>query len=450
MTNDAARLRIGCGAGYSGDRIEPAVELAEHGALDYLIFECLGERTVGLAQQARARNADAGFDPLLSDRMDAVLPACRRHGTRIITNMGAANPLAAARVVRDRARSLGLSGVRVAAVTGDDVLDRVRGASLPILETGGRVADLGDALVSANAYIGAESIVAALADGADVVVTGRAADPSLFVAPQVHEFGWKLDDWSRLGRATLVGHLLECAGQVTGGYFADPGVKDVDGLARLGFPLAEIEAGGAVTITKVPGSGGLVTLRTCKEQLLYEVHDPSRYLTPDVTADFGQVRFVDDGADRVRVEGGTGAARPETIKVSLGYLDGYIGEGQISYGGPGAVARGRLAQRIVAERLAPLGLSRDDLRLDLIGVDALYAAGTPARDVEPAEVRLRVAARTRTMAEAVRIGNEVETLYTNGPAGGGGATRSAREVLAIASTFVPRAWVECRITVEVS
>ena len=176
MTKDAARLRIGCGAGYSGDRIDPAVELAEHGALDYLIFECLGERTVGLAQQARAKDADAGFDPLLADRMDAVLPACRRHGTRIITNMGAANPLAAARVVRDRARRLGLNGLRIAAVTGDDVLERVRGADLPILETGGRIVDLGDALVSANAYIGAEPIVSALADGADAHNGGGGAD----------------------------------------------------------------------------------------------------------------------------------------------------------------------------------------------------------------------------------------------------------------------------------
>lgn len=441
-------VRLGGGAGYSGDRIEPAVELAEQGDLDYLIFECLAERTIALAQQARAGDPSSGFDPLLVARMRAVLPACRRRGVTIVTNMGAANPIAAAERVRVVARDLGLSGLRVAAVVGDDVRDEVVSGTYAMDDSGESVAGLGERLLSANAYIGIEPILAALQDRADVVITGRAADPALFLAPLVHRFGWSLDDWDRLGAGTVVGHLLECAGQVTGGYFADPGVKDVPDLARLGFPIAEVRDDGTAVITKVSGSGGQVTLRTCKEQLLYEIHDPASYLTPDVVADFTGVRLQALGADRVGVAGARGRARPATLKVSLGYRDGFVGEGQISYGGTGCVARGRLALQIVADRLALTGVPASELRYDLIGVDSLYGEIPRIGRGEPAEVRLRVTGRTETQADALRIANEVETLYTNGPAGGAGASRSTREVVAVASTLVPRERVSCRVHLE--
>ncbi len=443
-------IRIGCGAGYAGDRIEPAVELAEDGRLDYLVFECLAERTIALAQLRKAQDPAAGYDPLLAERMRAVLPACARHGVTIITNMGAANPIAAAAVVRGVARELGLAGLPVAAVTGDDVLDVIARDGGTIAETGEPIERLGDALVSANAYIGADPIVDALAAGARVIVTGRAADPSLFVAPLRHAFGWAADLWELIGRATAVGHLLECAGQVTGGYFADPGRTDVSGLARLGFPLAEVAADGRATISKVAGSGGAVTIATCTEQLLYEIGDPAAYLTPDVAADFSGVHLAADGVDRVRVSGASGRPAPTTLKIALGYRDGFIGEGQISYAGANAAARARLAGSIVEERLRLIGVRPDALRCDLIGIDALHGERRSRAHPEPYEVRLRVAARTRTRAEADRIGREVEALYTNGPYGGGGATASTREVLAIASTYLPRERVACRVTVEVS
>ncbi len=334
------RIRIGSGAGYSGDRIEPAVELAERGEIDYLGFECLAERTIALAQGERLRDPQAGFDPLLGARMEAVLPACAARRIRIITNMGAANPAAAARTGAAIARDLGRKGLRIAAVGGDDVLDQLRGGEHALLERPGTVASLGDSIRSANAYLGAAGIVEALAGGADVVVTGRVGDPALFLAPLIHEFGWAMDDWDRLGRGTVVGHLLECAGQITGGYFADPGYKDVPNLARLGFPIADVGEDGSAIMTKVEGSGGRLSVASCTEQLLYELLDPSAYLQPDVTADFSQVRFEEIGPDRILVSGGTGRARPETLKVSIGYLDGFIGEGQISYTGPGAAARG--------------------------------------------------------------------------------------------------------------
>jgi len=434
-------LRIGSGAGYSGDRIEPAVELAAKGELDYLVFECLAERTIALAQQARLSDPEAGYDPLLGERMERVLPFVGGAGRRlrIITNMGAANPLAAAREVRRIAIELGLPGLKIAAVTGDDVLEVLRAEPSRLLDNGLRVEQLGERLVSANAYLGAEGIVQALAADADVVITGRVADPSLFLAPQCFEFGWAADDWLRLGRGTLVGHLLECAGQITGGYFADPGIKEVPDLAHLGFPLAEVDAEGRATITKVVGSGGRVDAATCTEQLLYEVHDPAAYLTPDVTADFQGVSFVEEGADRVAVQGASGRQRPETLKVSVGYLDGWIGEGQMSYGGPGALARARLAREIVLQRLEIIGVKAEEVRAELIGVDALYGEALSARGQgEPWEVRLRVAARCVERADAVRIGNEVETLYTNGPSGGGGASKSVRQVVAVASLLLPR------------
>ena len=431
-------VRLGAGAGYSGDRIEPAVELAQAGDIDYLVFECLAERTIALAQQAKVRDPTGGFDPLLVARLHAVLPICARKGIRIVTNMGAANPLAAAQTTVDIARALGLHGLKVAVVLGDDVLAQVREGAYRFEESGEAVAGFGGRVISANAYLGSEPIRQALAMGAQVVITGRVADPALFLGPLRHEFGWSLSDWARLGQGTLVGHLLECAGQITGGYFADPGHKDVAQLARLGFPIGEVSADGTVVVTKVAGSGGCVSAATVKEQLLYEIHDPRRYLQPDVIADFSQVRVQEVGPDRVVVSGGRGSEPTRSLKVSVGYTDGHIGEGQISYAGSGALAKAQLALEIVRERFRMTGLRSGDIRYDLIGMDSLHGSGRAGAEAPPYEVRVRVAARTATLDEAIRVGNEVETLYTNGPAGGGGATKSTREVVAVQSVLIAR------------
>lgn len=438
-------IRVGSGAGYSGDRIEPAVELAEKGDIQYLVFECLGERTVALAQQARMKDPDSGYDPLLEERMRAVLPTCAAKGIKIVTNMGAANPAAAARKTAEIARSLGLVSLKIAAIIGDDVLDACKDGDLPIMEFDGTIRQLGNRLLSANAYLGAQPMAEALTGGADIVITGRASDPALFLAPMIHAFGWAMDDWNLLGQGTVAGHLLECAGQITGGYFADPGYKDIRDLARLGFPIGEVGEDGSLMITKVEGSGGAVTVQTCKEQLLYEVHDPTQYIQPDVVADFSQVKVEELARDRVRVHGGRGSKRTGTLKVSVGYVDSYIGEGQISYAGPGALARGRLALEIVRERLKLTGVAASELRFDLIGVDSLHGAGLSAQANEPYEVRVRIAGRTENLREAIRIGNEVETLYTNGPAAGGGVFKSARDVVAVASVLLPRELAKPRV-----
>ncbi|MBL8332106.1 MAG: DUF1446 domain-containing protein [Rubrivivax sp.] len=429
--------RIGSGAGYAGDRIDPAADLAARGALDALVFECLAERTIALAQLRRLHDPDAGFDPLLADRLRGVLPACLRQGTVVLTNMGAANPQAAGRVALQVAAELGLPRLRVAVVEGDDVMPWLRQHDVPLIDDPRRASDLRETLVSANAYLGADALLPALAGGADLVITGRVADPALFLAPLVHAFGWRADDWDRLGQGIVVGHLLECAAQVSGGYLADPGVLDVPDLAAVGFPLAEVQPDGSAVVTKLPGTGGRVDRLSVTAQLLYEIEDPAAYLQPDVVADFRVVRLHDEGGDRVQVQGGRGRERPARLKVTLGHRDGWIGEGQMSYAGPGAVARGRLALDIVRQRLGRLGLGGAEQRLELIGVDALH--GEPrGRDREPYEVRLRVAVRCATRAQAERVVHEVEALYLNGPAAGGGATGSVREVIAAASALVPR------------
>ena len=440
-------IRIGAGAGYAGDRIPPAVELARHGQLDWLVFECLAERTIALAQLERRQQADKGFDPLLAERMEAVLPICLAQGTRILSNMGAANPLQAGHEVLRVARELGLEGVKVAVVQGDDVLQQLQqdGLDLPLIDSDAPLSSLQDRLISANAYLGADALLPALQTDAQVILCGRVADPALFLAPLMHRFGWAANDWPRLGQGILVGHLLECAGQITGGYFADPGFKDVPDLARLGFPLAEVQANGDTVITKVAGSGGGVTVATCTEQLLYEIENPACYLQPDVVADFSQVRLSADGPDRVRASGARGQAQPDTLKVTVGYHDGYIGEGQMGYAGPGCVARGQLALELVRQRLHDAGLSHLEARYELIGMNSAIAQARP--ETEPTEVRLRVAVRTPDRRAAQRVANEVEALYTNGPAAGGGASKSVREVVAAAAVLVPRDWVRPQVTV---
>ncbi len=430
-------FRIGSGAGYAGDRIDPAQALAERGELDALVFECLAERTIALAQLRRSRDAREGYDPLLEARMRAVLPACVRQGVTILSNMGAAHPEAAGAAVLAVARELGMPRLRVAVVTGDDVLPWVRAHDAALLDSTLRASDLGARLISANAYLGADALLPALASGADVVITGRVADPALFLAPLMHRFGWRADDWPQLGRGVLVGHLLECAAQVSGGYIADPGHYDVPDLHDVGFPLAEVQPDGTAVITKLAGTGGRVDRLSCTAQLLYEIEDPTRYLQPDVVADFSQVRLQELGADRVQVGGASGTARPALLKATLGYRDGWIGEGQISYAGPGARERGALALQVLEHRLRRLGLATLEHRAELIGVDAMHGPLLGA-DRAPYEVRLRLAVRCATREQAEHVGQEVEALYLNGPAGGGGVTQSVREVIAAASALVPR------------
>jgi hypothetical protein len=362
--------------------------------------------------------------------------------------MGAANPEAAVNVCAQIAKEKGVTGLKIAAVVGDDVLSQLeKFQDTKIWETGKPLKELDGQVVSANAYMGCAGIVEALQKGADIVITGRVADPAIYMAPLIYEFGWSMDDWNMLGKGTSVGHLLECAGQVTGGYYAEPGKKDVPHPERLGFPIVEIQENGEFFVTKVPEAGGLVNVHTCTEQLIYEIHDPANYMTPDVIADFSGITFTQSGEDKVVVAGAVGKARPETLKVSVGYKDCFLGDGEISYGGPGCVARAKLAGKIVEERLQLRNIPFEEIKIDLIGINSLYW-NTGRECAEPEEVRLRVSARTKDRTIAARIGEEVEALYTNGPAGGCGAVKGIRDIVSVASMLIDRNDVTASVIVK--
>ena len=439
-------LYIGCAAGFSGDRIDaagPVVDtLVRLGGTGVLIFETLAERTLALAQLARRDDPEAGYEPLLDDLVRPVLARCLAHRIRIVSNFGAANPAAAARRIIAIAAELGLQPPRVAVVLGDDVSGPAHRAEL--------LARLGEAgrdieIASANAYLGAEAIAEALRAGADVVVCGRVADPSLALGPALAHHGWALDDWDALAGATMAGHLLECGSQVCGGYYADPGYKDVPDLAHVGFPIARIDADGSCTITKSDGTGGLIDEHTVKEQLLYELHDPAAYLTPDVTADITAARVEQVALDSVRLSGVRGHPRPETLKANVFHQHGWLAEGEISYAGPGAEARARLAGDVLRQRLTGCGT----VRVDLIGVASSFAddegrwlAEQPLGDAR--DVRLRVAMNHADRHVAERLPREVTALYCCGPAGGGGVRTGLRMRLGTLSCGVPRSMAPAR------
>ena len=435
----AAALHIGCAAGFSGDRIDAAAPvvrtLIDRGGPAFLVYETLAERTLALAQLLRRGNPEGGYEPRLDALLRPVLADCLRHGIRVVGNFGAANPEGAAARIAALARELGLAVPRIAVIQGDDLSGP---AYRPLLR--GQIGPAFDDLdvLCANAYIGADSLVEALDAGAQIVVAGRIADPTLAVAPARAHFGWGHDEWQRIARATMAGHLLECGAQVTGGYFADPGYKEVPGLASVGFPVARIEADGNCVIGKASSTGGVVNLQTVKEQLLYEVHDPSAYLTPDVVADLSTAELEQAGPDQVALRAVSGHPRPENLKVNVFHAGGWLAEGEISYAGHGAERRARLAAGILQQRLAGLRL-----RIDLIGVlsilgddDGRLLEATPvgaARDV-----RLRVATAHDDREQADRLVHEVGGLYTCGPAGGGGVRTSVRARLNTLSCLVPR------------
>jgi hypothetical protein len=425
------KVRIGCGAGFSGDRLEPAVILAKNGDLDYLVLECLAERTIALAQKRKAADPTQGYDPLLERRIELLLPLLKKNKIRLITNMGAANPVAAADKIIEIAKRQGIA-IKVAAVTGDDVWEYISGDEIAI-ETGNPISRSGQ-IVSANAYLGADAILPALETEADIIITGRVADPSLFVAPLVHEFGWSLMDEDIIAKGTVIGHLMECAGQITGGYFADPVKKPIGNLDTLGHPFVDVDSDGSATICKVDGTGGSITLATAKEQLLYEVTNPYQYMTPDVSADFTTVWLKQDGKDRIKVTGGNGNEKPSTLKVSIGYKAGFTGEGEITYAGANALERAQLAGNTIQQRL---GSRFPGLRVDFIGHTSVHPLSLAA-NYKPYEVRLRVTGNAATAGDATIIGEEVEALYTNGPAGGGGVRKYVNEVIGIISILIDR------------
>lgn len=438
--------RIGSGAGFSGDRIDApqsvVAEIAAAGQGGAVIFETLGERTLALGQIAKRRDPESGYEPLLEDLLEPVLAQCVAAGIVVVGNFGAANPPAAAAAIHKLAARLGLGALRIAVVGGDDLAGRIDLADTQRWEGDGRLPALDGDVIAVNAYLGAAAIADAIRAGAQMVVTGRVADPALALGPLVAHFGWDWDDLDRIAAGTLVGHLLECGAQVSGGFFADPGLKNVPDAADIGFPIAEVEPDGSFVITKSEGTGGLVDLRTVKEQLLYEIHDPAAYLTPDVTLDITEVELVQLGPDRVRVTGARGHAAPPTLKATVSYYGDWLGEAEISYAGPNALARARLAIETINERLRRRGLPVRH-RADIVGTVSAFDsdAGTLRADFDgpgSGDYRVRFAFGAASQREVERAVSEVGALYCCGPAGGGGVRHSVRPRVRTLSHLVPR------------
>lgn len=448
----AQTVFIGCGAGFAGDRTDaagPVVEtLAQCDGPRFLMFETLAERTLALAQLERRADPSRGYNPALERFVGPILERCLAENIRIVGNFGAANPRAAAARIASLAREQGINPPRIAVVEGDDLSGLLSPGALAARETGGTLLAGKPSIISANLYLGAYAIAEAFDRGADIVITGRVADSALALGPLIHVFKWKRDDWDHLAAGTLAGHLLECGAQITGGYFADPGVKDVPALADVGYPIAEITSDGGIVVTKAESTGGMVDRLTVVEQLLYEIHDPAAYLAPDVVLDLTDVEVEEVVKDRVRVTGARGKPAPATLKATVCVEGGVLGEAEISYAGSNAVARARLAAEVIAARMRKRA-PHLSFRTDAIGaLSILGSTGhNPVLAEEASDIRLRFAARGDTAADVQVLLDEVEGLYCAGPAGGAGVRRRITPRLASASCLVEREYARERVTI---
>jgi len=447
-------IRIGAGQGFYGDSVDGALDVARHGDVRYICFDALAELTMAILQKDRFRDPSAGYARDLPAFMSALLPICRERGIRLITNAGGINPAGAAAAVRKVAHDLGMDDLRIGVVVGDDITSRVDelralGAALSNLDTGEDVSTVRDRIVFGVAYLGCAPVVQALEMGADVVVTGRVADASLFVAPMVHELGWSMTDWDRLAAGVVLGHLMECSAQATGGNFSGDwwNVPDLD---RAGYPVCEMREDGVALLTKPAGTGGRVSFDTVKQQLLYEVLDPRAYLNPDVVADFTTVQLREVGPDVVEVSGVHGRERPADLKAILGYLDGYAGTIALGYSWPDAVQKARRSAELIARMVERSGLRPLDQVVELIGVDSTHGSAAPVPD-DANEVVLRICARFASEGEAKRFPRIATPLGLNGPPfiGGGVAPQGARALLGVWPSLLPRAMVEPGVEVSV-
>ena len=447
---------VGCGAGFSGDRTDAARPLVDalmsYDAPRALMFETLGERTLAAAQLRRIKDPDSGDEPLLEEFLSPVLSDCLANHITILGNFGAANPTAACRRIQQLAQRLGHSQACLATIHGDDVRDRLHALDWQAWGGEKRAISALEQVVAANVYLGADALIEAMAQGAQVVITGRVADPSLALAPLCYYHSWAGDDWDKLAAGALAGHLIECGTQVTGGYFADPGVKEVPGMASLGYPLVEVERNGRLVVTKPPGTGGLVTEQTVKEQLLYEIHNPGAYITPDVVIDLEHVRVRQLTKDRVEVTGVRGKPAPDRLKTTVSFLDGYQGEAEISYAGPNAFARANLARETLRQRLALRCPANLRARFDLIGISSVFDGDSQltAQTLQDAanDIRLRLAVEHADKSVVELATQELLALYCCGPAGGGGVRRHHTQRLKTASYLVPRQQVAPTVTLH--
>jgi len=451
-------IRIAGGLGFYGDSWRPIKASIERGNVQYVASDHLAELTLAILQKDRQRDPSLGYTRDLVPMLAELLPLAIPCGVKIILNAGGLNPMAARAVLLGALKKMGLK-LKVGVVLGDAVLERLdelqaAGVSLAHMDTGADIANVRERLLFASAYLGARTLVEALDAGADIVLTGRVADAALFLAPMVHEFGWYWDDWDKLAQGMVVGHLLECSGQATGGNFGGDW-RAIPDLAHIGYPIAEVWENGEAVISKAPNTGGRVNFDTLREQLLYEVHDPAHYLTPDVDVDMTTLHMEEIGPDQVRVTGATGRPAPETLKIVAGYEDGVMGQAMIGYAWPDALAKAQLAAQIIQQQMTETGLKAEETLIEYLGYNSIHGPlADPTHVDDLNEVYLRIAVRCADKREAARLGRLIPPLALSGPPfiGGAGGMSEPHGLLGIWPTLAPRAIIEeyVRVSVEES
>jgi hypothetical protein len=447
-------IRIASGQGFWGDLLRAPVDQVRKGPIDYLVMDYLAEVTMSILQKQKRKDPRLGYAKDLIPLLEEILPDCVQRNIKIITNGGGVNPEGCSEVILTIAHKMGIKGLKVGVVCGDDILDRVdeflgQGIALKNMETSQPLEAIRRKLESANVYFGASPIAEALRMGAQIVVTGRTTDTGLTLAPMIYEFGWSENDWDKLAAGTIAGHILECGGQASGGNFSGDW-KSVPDLAHIGFPIAEAQPSGEVTITKHTGTGGMVTVQTIKEQLVYEIGDPKNYITPDCVADFTSIRLEQEGSDRVRVSGIRGGPATDSYKVSMAYLDGYTSFGTLTYSWPDALEKAKRADEILRTRLADLGLKFEEIRTEFLGYNSCH--GPLARvQQEGNEVVLRVGVRGANFDSVERFGKELAPLILTGPptvTGFAGGRPKAKEVISYWPALIPKTAVSPKVSVN--
>lgn len=449
------KIRIGAGQGFWGDLLDAPVRQVEGGPIDYLMLDYLAEVTMSIMQKQRSRDPNAGYARDFVPLMRQIMPALVERNIRVTANAGGVNVEGCAGAVRQSAHELGLAGkLMIGTVTGDDIMPHIdqlleRGIELRNMDTGEPLSTVRDHIQSANAYLGAWPIVEALNRGAQIVITGRATDTGLSLAPMIHEFGWATDDWNRLASGTIAGHIIECGAQCSGGN-CQHDWRNIPDLANVGFPIAEVSPDGTFVITKHEGTGGWVTIPSVKEQLVYEMGDPHEYITPDCVADFTTIRLADDGRDRVRVSGIEGRPATEFLKVSISYSAGFKAVGTLVYSWPDAFEKAKAADQILRARLDRLGLKFDEILTEFVGVSATHGAlaGQPSSDAP--EVQLRVGVRGDDRKAVERFTKEIAPLILTGPpavTGFAGGRPKVEEIVAYWPALIPKAEIVPQVEV---
>jgi Acyclic terpene utilisation family protein AtuA len=449
------QIRIAAGQGFWGDLPDAPVRQVEGGPIDYLMLDYLAEVTMSIMQKQRSRDPSAGYAKDFVPLMKQILPACVERDIRVTANAGGVNVEGCAAAVKEIARELGLSGkLKIGIVTGDDIMPRIdellaRGVEMRNMDTGATLDTVSDRIQSANVYLGAAPMVEALNRGARIVITGRATDTGLTLAPLIHEFGWGVDDWNKLAAGTIAGHIIECGAQCSGGN-CQYEWRSIPNLANVGFPIVEASPDGSFVITKHERTGGWVIIPSIKEQLVYEMGDPHEYITPDCVADFTTVQLEYEGRDRVRVFGVEGRPATDTFKVSISYSAGYKAVGTLVYSWPDAYDKAQAADKILRARLDRLGLKFDELLTEFVGANATHGplAGQPSPDLP--EVQLRIGVRSDNRQAVERFTKEIAPLVLTGPpgvTGFAGGRPKVEEIVAYWPALIPKTEIVPRVDV---